>query len=177
MIGTLIDDIPIEETRIPFLMNAADLTTGDEYILEKGSLRKAVCATSALPGILPPIAYGEHLLIDGGWVNPIPVELAYRRGADFVIAVNTAESILKVKGLNNGLDLVLRADAIVRSQLTKVIAQKADVVICPDVGQVHWADFSRPEDYFRKGVEAAKDKIKEIQHRIRRKKIRKILLG
>jgi NTE family protein len=177
VIGHLIDDIPVEKTRIPFLMNAADLTTGEEYILEKGPLRKAVCASCALPGILPPIAYGEHLLIDGGWVNPIPVELAYRRGADFVIAVNTTESLLKVDRLNNGLDVVLRADAMVRSQLAEVVAQKADVVIRPDVGQVHWADFSRPEDYFRKGVEAAKDKIKEIQHQIRRKKIRKILLG
>jgi NTE family protein len=117
------------------------------------------------------------LLIDGGWVNPIPIELARRRGADFVIAVNTAESILQVKGLNNGLDLLLRADTVVRSQLTQALVEKADVVIRPDIGQIHWADFSRPEDYFQRGVEAAQDKIKEIQQLIRRKKIRKLLLG
>ncbi len=177
VIGHLIDDVQIENVRIPLVMSAADLVTGEEYILEKGSLQRAVCATCALPGILPPISYGEHLLIDGGWVNPIPVALARRRGADFVIAVDTSESMLQAKGLQNGLDLLLRADAMVRDQLTEVMLRKADVVIRPDIGLVHWADFSQPENYFRKGMEAAQGKIKEIQHLIRRKKIRKVFLG
>ncbi len=177
VIGHLIDDIQMEDTRIPLVTSAADLVTGQEYILEKGPLRKAVCATCALPGIFPPISYGENLLIDGGWVNPIPVNLARRRGADFVIGVDTSESMLQAKGLHNGLDLLLRADAMVRGQLTEVMIRKADVVIRPDVGLVHWADFSHPEDYFRKGMEAVQDKIKEIQQLIRKKKIRKMLLG
>jgi NTE family protein len=177
VIGHLIDDVQMEDARIPLVMSAADLVTGEEYILEKGPLRKAVCATCALPGIFPPISYGDHLLIDGGWVNPIPVDLARRRGADFVIAVDTSESMIQAKGLHNGLDLLLRADAVVRAQLTQVITRRADVVIRPDIGLVHWADFSHPEDYFRKGMEAARGKINEIQHLIRRKKIRKMLLG
>lgn len=177
LIGLLIDDIEIEKTQIPFLMNAADLITGKEYVLEKGPLRRAICASCALPGIFPPIPYGEHLLIDGGWVNPIPVDLARRWGADLVIAVNTSESITQAKALNNGLDLLLRADMLVRAKLTEAIIGKADVVIRPDIGAVHWADFSRPVDYIQKGMEATKNKIKEIKQIILRKKIRKMLLG
>lgn len=177
IISHLIDDIEIEKTKIPFLMNAADLMSGKEVVLDKGPLRKAICATCALPGIFPPISYGEHLLIDGGWINPVPVELARRWGADFVIAVITPESIDKARGLNNGLDLLLRADALVRAQLTELSVQKADVVIRPDIGEVHWADFSRPAAYIQRGMEATENKIKEIKQLIQRRKIRKLLLG
>jgi NTE family protein len=177
VIGHLIEDIRIEDVRIPLIMSAVDLMTGEEYILEKGSLRKAVCATCALPGIFPPISYGEHLLIDGGWANPIPVDLARLKGADFVVAVDTSESLLQAKDLQNGLDLVLRADAMVRGKLTQIVLRNADVVIRPDVGLGHWADFRHAEDYFRKGMESAQGKIEEIQQLIRRKKIRKIFLG
>jgi NTE family protein len=177
VMGHLIENIQMEDTRIPLIMSSADLMTGEEYILEKGSLQRAVCATCALPGIFPPVSYGEHLLIDGGWVNPVPVDLARRRGADFVIAVDTSESLLQAKGLHNGLDLLLRADAMVREHLMRIMIRNADVVIRPEVGHVHWADFSHAEDYFREGMKAAQDKVKEIQQFIRRKKIRKIFLG
>jgi NTE family protein len=105
------------------------------------------------------------------------VDLAHRRGADFVIAVDTSDSLLQAKGFHNGLDLLLRADAMVRKHLTQMIIQNADVVIRPDVGLVHWADFSRAEDYVRRGIEAAQDKVKEIQQLLRMKKIRKMFLG
>lgn len=177
VMGELIPETDIEKTRIPLLMSAADLTTAREYVLEKGSLLRAVCATCALPGIFPPIPYGEHLLIDGGWVNPIPVDLARSRGADFVIAVDTSEALLEWKNLSNGLELLLRADTMARKQLTLAMTQRADAVIRPDVGLVHWADFSRPAEYIQKGMEAAEGKIQEIQQLIRKRKLRKLLLG
>jgi NTE family protein len=177
IIGYLVDDIVIEKSKIPLLMNAMDLRTGQEYVFEKGPLRRALCATCALPGILPPIAYGEHLLIDGGWANPIPVPLAYGAGADLVIAVNTSESLRPIKELNNGFDMLVRADTVVRAHLAGILARKADVVIQPDVGTIHWADFSHPASLIQKGVEAAEKKMGEIQQLIRRKRMRKMFLG
>ena len=134
IMGDIIDDIQIEETQIPFLTTAGDLMSGREYVLEKGSLRRAICATCAIPGAFPPIPYGEHLLVDGGWVNPIPVDLMRQRGADLVIAVHASDSMIKEKEINRGLDLLLRADAMVRERLVSQSVKKADVWIQPDVG-------------------------------------------
>ena len=177
VMGHLIDDVDIEKTKVPFLTTAADLINGGEYILEKGPLRKAICATCAIPGIFPPMNYGEHLLMDGGWVNPVPVDLLRHRGIDFVIGVNASDAVLKVKGIYRGLDLLLRADALARERLRLLYVKKADVIIQPDVGQVHWADFSRPKEYIQKGKEATEIMLEEIKKKIRWGKIRKMFLG
>ncbi len=177
VMGHLIEDIDIENTQVPFVTTAADLVNGGEYVLDQGSLRRAVCATCAIPGIFPPMDYGERLLMDGGWVNPLPVELLRRRGADFVIAINVSDSVLKVKEINRGLELLLRADALVREQLMSHYVQKADVVVQPDVAGVHWADFSRPRELIQKGLEATTSSAGEIKKKIRWAKVRRMFLG
>src|SRR5438445_786537 len=63
-INALLDDVRIEETRIPFAACAADITRGEEVLLQTGSLRRAVSASSAVPGLLPPVAIDGRLLID-----------------------------------------------------------------------------------------------------------------
>ena len=65
-----------------------------------GPLWQALDATSAIPGIFPPVAVGERLLIDGWVVNSIPVDVLRREGADVVVAVDVAA----------GADPTLRAD-------------------------------------------------------------------
>lgn len=177
IMATIIEDIQIEETQIPFLTTAGDLISGREYVLEKGSLRRAICATCAIPGAFPPIPYGERLLVDGGWVNPIPVDLIRERGADLVIVIHASDSLKKEKEMSRGLDLLLRADAMVREQLVSKSLKNADIWIKPDVGEVHWADFSRPKEYIQKGIEAAEEKIGEIRQKIRWRKFRNIFLN
>lgn len=173
----LIDQVTIEQTRIPLSISAANLTTGQETVLKKGPLRKAVCATCALPGIFPPVRYGDDLLMDGGWVNPVPAGLARQAGADFVIAVDTSAQMHSSDPLDTGLDILRRADSVSRSILTREMLQKADVVIRPDVSSMHWADFSHAETCILKGEEAARDKLQEIRRVMRRRRIRKLLCG
>ncbi|NIV58297.1 MAG: patatin-like phospholipase family protein, partial [Actinobacteria bacterium] len=57
-------------------------------LLTRGKLRRAAAASSAIPGVLPPVELGGRRLIDGGWVDKIPVLPAFRLGADVVIAVD-----------------------------------------------------------------------------------------
>jgi len=70
-------DTFIEETRIPFGAVALDMKTGKEVLLTRGSLVKAVAASSALPGIFPPVPWGDYLLVDGGWVDVMPSSCAF----------------------------------------------------------------------------------------------------
>ncbi|MGL5947654.1 MAG: patatin-like phospholipase RssA [Aeromonas sp.] len=83
-----LDDPQIEALPIPFACVATELDSGREIWLQRGSLREAVRASCAMPGILTPMHFKERWLIDGAVVNPVPISLARAMGADVVIAVN-----------------------------------------------------------------------------------------
>ena len=175
-ISVLFDDKKIEETAIPFVAVATDLTNGKEVILSEGPIRKAIAASCAIPGIFPPITAGGNQLIDGGWVNQVPVEPLNHLGADFVIAVDTSEDAGTLRTFNNGLDIVLRAGEITRHVLADLQLAKADVVIRPEIGNIHWSDFWRYEEAIQRGEEAAKLKIEELRRLLWKKKMKKLLM-
>jgi NTE family protein len=175
-ISLLFEDKKIEETSIPFVAVATDLTRGTEVVLSEGPIRKAVAASCAIPGIFPPITASGHQLIDGGWVNQVPVEPLTQRGADFVIAVDTSEDAGVLRTFNNGLDIVLRAGEVTRHALSQMQLAKADVVIRPDIGTIHWSDFWRYDEAIQKGEEAAVLKIEELRKLLWKKKMKKLLM-
>jgi NTE family protein len=68
-------DVRIEELTKPFFCVSSDLTTGRIHEHRAGVLWRALRATVALPGILPPVTHHGHLLVDGGVMNNLPVDL------------------------------------------------------------------------------------------------------
>jgi NTE family protein len=82
----------IETLPIPYAAVAADLHSSEEVILREGEVIEAIRASIAIPGLFTPLRSHGRLLVDGGLVNPVPVDVARQLGADFVIAV----SVLKV---------------------------------------------------------------------------------
>lgn len=82
------EELSFEQTRIPLSLNATNLLNGDEITLNKGPLFPAIMATCSVPGIFPPVRYKNHLLVDGGVLNNIPLRQIKELGADIVIAVN-----------------------------------------------------------------------------------------
>jgi hypothetical protein len=88
-------------------------------------------------------------------------------GADVVIAVDVSSDVEPFED-KSGLDIVMRADAVSRICLNEIMVKAADVVIHPDVGSTHWADFSDPMSLVRMGETAAREKlmaIRTIMHR------------
>ena len=86
----------IEELPWPYAAVAVDLDTGLDMTLAKGEVLQAVRASVAVPGIVTPQRWHGRSLVDGGIVNPVPVDVARELGADFVIAINVlplAESL------------------------------------------------------------------------------------
>lgn len=80
--------IDIEDLPYPFLSVAADMSTGHEVWLRKGSLVDAVRASFSLPAVFPPVFMDNRWLLDGALVNPVPVSPCRALGAQMVIAVN-----------------------------------------------------------------------------------------
>jgi NTE family protein len=89
-------DLEIEQLRIPFASVATDLTTGEEVIHDSGPLVEAIIASIAIPGLFRPVHYQNRYLVDGGLVNPLPVSIAYKMGADLIIAVNVTPAPSKI---------------------------------------------------------------------------------
>ncbi|HYA85560.1 MAG TPA: patatin-like phospholipase family protein [Nitrospirota bacterium] len=167
LIYPLIPDISFEETKIPFSCVATDIRNGKRVMYTSGRFRTAISASCALPGIFPPVRDNDMALVDGGWVERIPVLCAQEMGADIVIAVDVSSDIETFED-KSGLDIVLHADAVTRIYLNEILARQADVVIHPAVGTTHWADFSNSKDLITAGENAALEKMVTIRTLIHR---------
>lgn len=77
-----------DDLNIPVKMVATDLYTAEQVILDSGNVVEAVRASLAIPGVLVPVKREGRILVDGGLVNPVPVDIARGMGAEFIIAVN-----------------------------------------------------------------------------------------
>ncbi len=88
----------IEDLQLPFGAVCTDITTGKEVVLKKGDLALAVQASIAIPGVFTPVRWRGKFLVDGGLVDPVPVGVLRKMGADFVIAVDLNHGIVHSRG-------------------------------------------------------------------------------
>ncbi len=120
----------LEQGRIPVLTVAADLWSGDRVVFREGDAAEAVYASSALPGILPPLRHGDYLLADGAYVDNAPVDLARELGVDCVIGVDPSQMHGHAE-IRNGLQAMFRAMEICHYSHSQLRFRKADLVLRP----------------------------------------------
>ena len=81
MLGEALGDARIEDLAVPFQCVAASIESASERWFSEGPLIDAILASSAVPGVLPPVRIGDEHFLDGGIVNSIPVGRAVALGA------------------------------------------------------------------------------------------------
>ncbi|MFV1884064.1 MAG: patatin-like phospholipase family protein [Balneola sp.] len=81
-------DLKIEDFKIPFTAVATDIKNNKEVYFRKGDLYKALRATVSIPGVFIPVIEGNKLLVDGGVLNPMPVNLVKKQEDAIIVAVN-----------------------------------------------------------------------------------------
>ena len=79
----------LEEAAVSVHVVATEVTTGTEVVLSAGDAVQALLASSAIPGVFPPVGFGRHLLMDGGVVDNTPIARAVALGADVVYVLPT----------------------------------------------------------------------------------------
>ncbi|HKK83712.1 MAG TPA: patatin-like phospholipase family protein [Atribacterota bacterium] len=158
-----------QETKIPFTAVAADLISGKEVILGKGRLMEAIMASCAIPGIFPPVQYHNQLLVDGGITDNVPIEVARKMGADFIISSNITRKLKRKKNFKNAIDILVRSEEITSKQLRRIQLETSDFVISPEIHHIDWWNFSKPEQCIKIGEEAAKKVKTELQKKLRKK--------
>jgi NTE family protein len=162
LISYFLPEIDIRETRIPFHVVSTDLITGRQVVFSEGSLRQAVLASCSVPGAVEPVREGDCLLADGGITSIVPVHATREAGADVVIAVMVDRDLSVSTNIETGKDVLYRAGEITASTLEAAELKDADVIIRPQVGDLHWMDFNRAGDLIIAGEQAARESLAKI---------------
>jgi predicted acylesterase/phospholipase RssA/CRP-like cAMP-binding protein len=90
MLREMFGDLCMEDLWLPYFALSADLTSAEQVIHRQGRLAHWLPATIAIPGIVPPLAHGEQLLVDGGVLNNVPVDVMSAMTGGPVIAVDVS---------------------------------------------------------------------------------------
>ncbi len=158
-------DIRIEEMPKPFFCVSSDLTTGRIHTHRGGALWRALRASVALPGILPPVTFHGHLLVDGGVMNNLPVDVMAEQCSGPIIASDvTGELDLKatddqygerpfwwliregMRGSPSIVSILMRSGTVGSEAQRRVVREQADYLFEPplkDVGLRDWKSFDR----------------------------------
>jgi NTE family protein len=178
--------VKIEDLPVPFACVATNFYTGQEVIINRGDLVTAVRASISIPGVFKPVAADGMLLVDGGVVNPVPVQVVRDLGAKFIIAVDISPEIAKKmtvqhpiidpgqgsgksgKGearLPNIFDIIMGSIMIMESQIVdmRMKTELPDVIISPSVSDIGTYDFHRYREGVDRGESAAGQVISQIR--------------
>ncbi|HET6437545.1 MAG TPA: patatin-like phospholipase family protein [Anaeromyxobacter sp.] len=152
----------IEQLRIPFAAVATDLDSGDRVVLDHGPVARAVRASSAIPGVFEPVTHEGKVLVDGGVVDNLAVDVAREKGADVVVAVDISEEVSRTT-VKNLLDVLLQTTDIMCARSVVRSREAADVLVAPRMGSVGILDFGHKKQSMQAGIEAGRAAIPRIR--------------
>ncbi|MFQ6678324.1 MAG: patatin-like phospholipase family protein [Fidelibacterota bacterium] len=157
------------ELTIPISVTATDMQNGTQVVYEQGNLIDALVQSSSIPGFVQPTEFENMIMVDGGVIDPIPVEIS-KEHVDFTIAVSITKDSLKELKTKNIYEILTRSDQITSSYLAKSKIEKADFIIKPSVGGLHWSRFDQFSMLLESGREAAFQSIDELIMDLNRRK-------
>jgi NTE family protein len=138
-----------EETIIPLWMSATNLRTGEEHWFSSGPLMPAILASTALPGIFPPVSIDGELYIDGGVVNNVPISKAVELGARRIYVLTCGMATGQQRPIRRPLDVLVQAfahsrRARVRHDLMR-FSEEVEIIMMPtfDPGFIGYNDPSQ----------------------------------
>ena len=119
----LVPDVQIERMPVPFAAVAADLLTGDEVVLDSGGLYDAIRASISIPSVFRPVHRDGRVLVDGGTVNPLPLNRVRREEGDLLVAVDVsarfgADSVRRANASLNYYKVLIASSQIMQQRIT-----------------------------------------------------------
>src|SRR4051812_5467175 len=152
-------DKPVSQLALPFRSVASDLVTGTLVELVDTPLFLTMRASLAVPGVFAPVRVNHRLVVDGGLVRNLPVDMARAMGADIVIAVNVGTPLAPEKDLRSAIGVAQQMLQILTEQnVQRSIRelQPQDILVAPDLNGVSFLDFKNYETAMRAGEQAAR---------------------
>jgi NTE family protein len=195
-----IGDPHFSDLKVPLRVVATYLDTLERVVFSTGEVVPAVEASIAIPGVCVPVVLDGETFVDGGIVDPLPVDVLTESGIDRIIAVNTIptperlrqclladrntlpakEESSQIPGFlsrhlnyfasGNVLDTMFRSISGAQTRLAEAACCDADVVLRPIACDGRWHDFANPGKYIALGRKVAEDQIEEIEALVSSKK-------
>lgn len=149
--------------KIPFRAVSTDLVSGGRVVMEGGSLAEALRASSTVPLLFSPVERDAMLLVDGGLVTNIPVDVARSAGADIVIAVNSTSGLRKSDELKAPWQTADQIMGIMMQASNVQQLANADIVIKPAVGRHLSSNFKGLDSLITAGYNSTLEQIDSIR--------------
>ena len=159
----ILPDIRIEDLPLPYVAMATDIVGEQEVKFTKGSLFDAIRASISIPMLFRPFRLGEQRLVDGGILNPLPLNHAIRCSDDLLVAVDVnAPAGKQGRKRLNPYQLMTKSSRLMMQQITRYqLAQTPPdllVSLCGD--DYDMMEFFRAEEIIEAGREAAKEALR-----------------
>ncbi|MCA1676151.1 MAG: patatin-like phospholipase family protein [Actinobacteria bacterium] len=152
----------LEQARVPLHIVATDVLTGQDVRLSRGDAVEAILASSAVPGVLPPVRINARSLMDGG-VNNTPISHAVDLGADVIWVLASGIPCARARPPSSALGMALHAvTLLIHQRLAADVARYESVVelrvvppLCP--APVSLSDFSRAGELIDRAYQTTRD--------------------
>lgn len=151
-----------EKLKIPLVIVASDLHSGELVTIGTGKLDEAIRASCSIPFVFVPCEYRGRILVDGGVINPVPVKVAWDMGAQMVVAVDLCE-LLEKTFPTNLWEVATRSAEIAFMWQNEVCTRSADVVIRPKTCGIGTFCDNKKHQLYEAGKQAAREKVAEIK--------------
>lgn len=154
-----------DQLPIPYRAVATDLKTGGKYVIGQGNLARAMRASMAVPGVFTPVEMDGRILVDGGIVDNLPVDVAKEMGADIVIAVDVGSDadVVRDEDLRSLGGILGRTYSIAQRPGQVAMFKRADIGIQPALAGFTASQFERVAEMIPSGEKAARSHAAELQ--------------
>lgn len=166
-------DTTIEELPIPYASVSSNIHTGTVSLNGHGDLKTWVAASTAIPGVFPPVSDEGIVHVDGGVLNNMPTDLIGQFGVNRIIAVDVGGGAQRdrdredvkasQKGDPNLLELLMRVATLGHAKLAAERSRQCDVLVVPDLATISFLDFKAFREAIDAGYRAAIEQIDDIK--------------
>lgn len=141
---------------IPFYCIATDIETGEEVVLDKGSLPLALRASGSFPSLLNPVEINGRLLVDGGVANNFPVDKMVTKDVDIIIGVSVEGELFGRKELSSVASILSQIINFQMYKRSEEQEKKVNIFIRPNVLEYNVISFDEKEEIIKQGTVATK---------------------
>lgn len=153
---------------VPFRAVATDISTGTPVVFDHGDLAVAMRSSMSVPGAFAPIKVDDYLLVDGGIVDNVPVDVARQMGVDRLIVVDVGAPLGKRSEVELGNPVAVMSrmlDTLMREKTERTLStlKPDDLLIKPELGDMSSADFAHAASAVAIGEQAAEAMLPQLR--------------
>jgi NTE family protein len=154
-----------DDLQLPYRAVAGDLSTGERVVIDRGDLSDAMRASMAIPGVFTPVEWEGRLLVDGGIVDNLPIDVALEMGAERIIAIDVGTHAKEMDEAKSLFAVASQTLSVLNKRNVKKsreLVREQDTLLIPDI-PIRTGDFNEIMEAVAAGESAARGILDEWQ--------------